>query len=141
MSPPLPAVPRKYTRATIRIGLPEPVRLLHLSDTHLTLADGRDNERKRQLASRCTADFAVGGCNSRKHLEEALAYAKEHAELIANTGDLIDFISYRNLDLAREFFSEYDCVVAAGNHEFSKYVGEAWEDEAYSLIERMEMCY
>ena len=107
----------KLTKLRIEIGLPKPVRLLHLSDTHLALADGRDNERKRQLASRRTADFAAGGCNPQMHLEEALAYAKEHAELIVHTGDLIDFISYRNLDLAREFFSEHDCVVAAGNHE------------------------
>ena len=123
----------KLAKLRIEIGLPEPVRLLHLSDTHLALADGRDNERKRQLASHRTADFAVGGCNPQIHLEEALAYAKEHAELIVHTGDLIDFISYRNLDLAREFFSKHDCVVAAGNHEFSKYVGEAWVDEAYKL--------
>ena len=75
----------KLAKLRIEIELPEPVRLLHLSDTHLALADGRDNERKRQLASRRTADFAVGGCNPRKHLEEALAYAKEHAELIVHT--------------------------------------------------------
>ena len=123
----------KLSKLRIEIGLPEPVRLLHLTDTHLAFADERDDERKRELARRRSAEFAADGVDLARHLEEAVAHAREHEELIIHTGDLIDFVSYRNLDLAGKFFAAHDCFVAAGNHEFSKYVGEAWEDEAYKL--------
>ena len=48
-----------------------------------------------------------------------------------NFGDLLDFVSYANIDRARTFAKESGCLMAAGNHEFSLYVGEAFEDAAY----------
>jgi 3',5'-cyclic AMP phosphodiesterase CpdA len=50
---------------------------------------------------------------------------------ILHTGDLIDFVSTANLELAKQFTDEHDVFMAAGNHEFSLYVGEAKEDAAY----------
>ena len=48
-----------------------------------------------------------------------------------HTGDLLDFVSAANIDAAKKFTDENDCFFVAGNHEFSLYVGEAWEDKAY----------
>ncbi|MBS1371783.1 MAG: metallophosphoesterase [Lentisphaeria bacterium] len=123
----------KLSNLRIEIGLPGPVRLLHLSDTHLAFADERDDIRKRELAISRSKAFAEHGTDLLRHLEEAAGHARANRELIVHTGDLIDFVSHRNLDCAGEFFSKVDCFAAAGNHEFSKYVGEAWEDEAYKL--------
>jgi hypothetical protein len=50
---------------------------------------------------------------------------------IMYAGDLIDFVSEANLEASKQFAEEQDCFMAAGNHEFSLYVGEAWEDAAY----------
>ena len=36
---------------TIPIGLPQPFKVLHISDTHLVRVDGRDDELKRKLAA------------------------------------------------------------------------------------------
>ena len=36
---------------TIEIGLERPVRILHASDTHLPLADDRDEARKVELGA------------------------------------------------------------------------------------------
>ena len=47
------------------------------------------------------------------------------------TGDLCDFVSLANLERAKQFVDENDVTLAAGNHEFSLYVGEAIEDAAY----------
>ena len=44
---------------------------------------------------------------------------------------MIDFVSQANLDFVRKAFDGLDVLCAAGNHEFSQYVGEAFEDEAY----------
>ncbi len=115
----------------IEIGLAKPLRFLHLSDSHLTFADERDSERKQLLAEKRTRDYAAPDCVS--YLKEGIAYAGKHCDLLLHTGDLIDFVSYRNLDLVREYFAGLDYFIAAGNHEFSKYVGEAFEDEAYKL--------
>lgn len=113
----------------LEIGLSKPLRLMHVSDTHFTFADERDNERKRELAVRRTRDYAAPDCIA--NLDEAIDYARSKCDLLLHTGDLIDFVSYRNLDLVREKFRDVDYFFAAGNHEFSKYVGEAREDEAY----------
>ena len=118
----------------ISIGVAKPLRFLHVTDSHLISADERDSERKRELArQRREAYYKHGFDCCRRGLDAALDYARRQNELVLHTGDLIDFVSYRNLELAREKLSSVDCFFAAGNHEFSKYVGEAQEDEAYKL--------
>ena len=41
----------------LHIGLAAPITLLHISDTHLTLADERENERKLTLAASRSRSF------------------------------------------------------------------------------------
>ena len=121
----------------INVGASEPFRLLHISDTHITLADERDDQRKRDLA----VDRVRGFPKAEQYLDEACQMAKQENIPIVHTGDLIDFVSAANLDRAKKFTSENDVFFIAGNHEFSLYVGEAFEDEAYrnqslSLVQR-----
>jgi predicted MPP superfamily phosphohydrolase len=111
----------------VNIGADAPFRLLHISDTHLTLADSRDDERKLKLAESRLRHFK----DAETLLGEAERYAREHNLLIVHTGDLIDFVSEANLDRVRKFTDENDVFFAAGNHEFSLYVGEAFEDAEY----------
>ena len=120
----------KIIENVIEIGLSKPFEVLHASDTHLALADDRDDQRKLDLAKQRYQyfDYALGNV---KFMSD---YAKEHNLTIVHTGDLIDFVSELNLDVARDFTSNNDVFFAAGNHEFSLYVGEAFEDEAYRNI-------
>ena len=111
----------------LHIGVEKPFTVIHMSDTHLTLADLRDGERKVTLAEKRVKHFP--------HAEEMLTLADElsrqyHAPIL-HTGDLIDFVSLANLERAKEFVDSHDLFMAAGNHEFSLYVGEAFEDETY----------
>ena len=112
---------------TLHIGAKEPFRVLHVSDTHLTDADLRDGERKVALAEKRSKIFPY----AEKTLEFASKAAKEKGVPIVHTGDLLDFVSIANLEKAKKFTDENDCFMAAGNHEFSLYVGEAKEDAAY----------
>ena len=114
-------------RTQINIGLPTPVRVLHLSDTHLTRADLRDGDRKVELADSRYKCFP----RAEEVLQFVSAQAKAMELPIVHTGDLCDFVSQANIEAAREFADEHDVFMVAGNHEFSLYVGEAWEDEAY----------
>ena len=117
----------KIDRLTISIGLEKPFRAFHISDTHLTLADDRENDRKKALAAGRSAHFKT----SEQCFAASLAHAREQNELLLHTGDLIDFVSEKNLEAAAAGFQGRDAFVSSGNHEFSQYVGEAKEDEAY----------
>lgn len=117
----------------IKIGLASPFKVLHLSDNHMCLADERDDERKNLLAQRRQKEFDSHGKGVMLHLNEQLAYAKGNNLPILYTGDLIDFVSHKNLETAQSLLKDTDYFMAVGNHEFSLYVGEAFEDEAYKM--------
>ena len=114
----------------IKVGAEKPFRFLHMSDTHFTLADERDDVRKNELAKSRTQWHG----EAEKISSEVEAYAKENDLLITHTGDYIDFVSEANLDRLEKFTKENNVFMAAGNHEFSLYVGEAFEDVAYRNI-------
>ena len=113
------------------VGAEAPFEVLHISDTHLTEADGREQDggRKLELAEKRAAVFP----DARENLREAADLARSIGAPMLHTGDLIDFVSEANLDAATRFISENDCFFAAGNHEFSLYVGEAFEDLPYKM--------
>jgi UDP-2,3-diacylglucosamine pyrophosphatase LpxH len=119
--------PLNIKEITIEIGLNKPFDVMHVSDTHLTWADDRDEEQKVKLAARRAGYMGFG----EHYLDEAIHYAREHGMYMFHTGDLYDFISEANLDLAARHMLEADWFVSAGNHEFSHYLGEAKEDDAY----------
>ncbi len=136
------AVVKKYPRwkeVTIDVGASAPFRVLHMSDTHLTEADERDDQRKLDLAEERKKYFPRADLL----IEEASAYSKKEGIPIFHTGDLIDFVSWKNLDRARAFYEDNDVFMAAGNHEFSLYVGEAFEDAAYreQSLEKVKACF
>lgn len=121
-------------QTTIDIGISLPFRAMHLSDSHICLADEREDARKRALAvHRATVfDEGVSG-RTEQYLREQLAYVDEHHMPILYTGDFCDFVSARNLESMKDALCTRECFMAAGNHEYSLYVGEAFEDEAYKM--------
>ena len=114
----------------IPVGIEKPFSALHVSDSHLTFADTRDDERKWKLAAGRQRAFQ----RAEHYLDEAINFANRHEMPILHTGDLIDFVSEANLDMVAAHFQQADWFVCAGNHEFSQYVGEALEDEAYRAV-------
>ncbi len=128
-------------KTTIEAGLDEPVHILHTTDTHLTLCDERDNERKQALALHRKKCFNDENDSVEKCLEETLEYGRKNCDLIIHTGDLIDFVSEANIDKAAEVTKMPEVMFVPGNHEYSRYVGEAWEDNAYRMNTYMKMQY
>ena len=111
----------------IDLGVEKPFSLLHVSDTHLTYADMRDGERKVELGKKRFQYFYF----AQDHLDYVKNVAITENKTVVHTGDLIDFVSTLNLEKAKEFIDSADVFMAAGNHEFSLYVGEAKEDSEY----------
>lgn len=118
-----------FRRLEVPVGAERPFSALLLADTHLTRCDARDDERRNALAAvRRQGEFR----DAKRNLDEALVYARATGiDFMLHAGDLIDFTSAANFDAAAALFAEHDFFICAGNHEFSQYVGEAEEDEAY----------
>ncbi|MBR1927910.1 MAG: metallophosphoesterase [Bacteroidales bacterium] len=124
--------PLNIKEITIEAGASKPFDVMHVSDTHIVLADSRDDDRKALLAARRTRYMGYG----EHYLDEAIRYANEKGMYMMHTGDMCDFVSEAGLDLAAKHMLMADWFVCAGNHEYSKYVGEAKEDEAYKASSR-----
>ena len=118
-----------FRRLEVPVGAARPFTALLLADTHLTRCDERDGERKNALAAvRRQGEFR----DAERFLREALARARERRpDLLLHAGDVIDFTSAANFEAAAALFSENDFFACVGNHEFSRYVGEAREDAEY----------
>lgn len=116
-------------RLTIAVGASKPFKALHLSDTHLTRVDSRDNERKHSLAASRLKVFP----DAERYFDAALRYVRENNLILLHTGDLQDFVSEANIDFIRDSLGTSNWYASAGNHEYSQYVGEAKEDAAYRL--------
>ena len=107
---------------TIEIGLSEPVKFLHMTDTHITRDDPtgwRDG----------AFDMYPGSCEL--FWAQAVEYAKKTGYPILYTGDLIDFFSEGNFKYVDEEFNKLDYIYAAGNHDFCHFLGKAVEDYEY----------
>ena len=111
----------------LTIGADLPFTFFHASDTHLTLCDQRDDARKQELAAQRAALFP----QAELRLRESANRARECGSFLVHTGDMIDFVSEANLEAAERFMRENRCIFTAGSHEFSRYVGEAFEDADY----------
>lgn len=121
----------KVEKFTLKIGATKPFAAVHISDTHITFADERETERKRQLAASRARYFS----RSEAFFNAAVEYAKERDAILLHTGDFIDFLSDKNLEFVRDEYNNdsYPCFCAAGNHEYSHYLGEAPENEEYKM--------
>jgi len=103
-------------------GLEKPVRILHLTDVHLSLSDERNKEDMIPYAAgRRNTFFQEGNCPERDpvgFLEEAMEYSKDF-DCTVFTGDVVDFNTYKNYDVAKEILAGKDYMFCAGNHEFT----------------------
>ena len=90
----------------IPVGIKKPFAALHISDTHLTMVDDRDVERKIMLAASRARWFS----KAEHYLDEAIHYARANKLMLIHTGDLIDWKGQANFDLVK--------YVVGGNYTF-----------------------
>jgi len=122
--------PLVVKKLRIEVGARSPFKAIHVSDTHIVRAARGDGDRKSLLA----AARHVGGMQyGERYLSEAIALSHREKALLIHTGDMIDFVSQANLEMAERIYGADDWFVAAGNHEYSQFVGEAKEDFAYKM--------
>lgn len=114
-------------KSTVNIGLDKPVRVLHITDTHLPLCEKDDESQFIEAAARRGAPAPI-----LESLDKQLAYARENCNLLLHTGDLIDFASNANVAFLREFLKQKNVLFIAGNHEYWRSDG-GFEDMEYRM--------
>ena len=115
-----------FTLETLDIGVDEPFYFIHAGDTHVGFIDKRDSgdERLMETAKARENDWPA----ALRTLDDLCVKAEELDALIVHTGDLIDFVSERNLDYARAFTANNSVFACAGNHEYHVYIWDDGED-------------
>lgn len=111
----------KIAKTTISIGLPSPVRLLHITDSHITRGDSTGLQ-----APWFNRDY--DGC-AEDYFLASLAYAKKNGLTVLFTGDIIDFQSEENFAYIAEHLQGVDYMYAAGNHDFYNHIERPVEDD------------
>ena len=113
-------------KTTIEIGLQKPLKILHMTDSHLPFYCDTDPENMIKQGKKRDEKASV------RYLEELVEYGEKNCDLIVHTGDLIDYISAPCVGFAKEFLKKDKLAFIAGNHEYAKYDGKK-EDMAYRL--------
>jgi len=108
-------------RVELHFGLEKPVKLLQLTDVHISLTDERNADMTERAAKRRDVFFREANFPDRDpvgYLQEAMEYAKNF-DCTLITGDLVDFNTYRNYETVAEILAGKDYMFCSGNHEFT----------------------
>ena len=117
-------------KTELHIGLDAPVRLLHVTDSHICLANEADAAYDPELVDHAKQrGNAFGGeAQIESYFEQAMDYTRRENIPMLHTGDLYDFLSEANFAYMEKALSSVDSIYAAGNHDFCHFVGRAIED-------------
>lgn len=102
-------------------GLGKPVRILQLTDVHISLADERNPDMIEYAAGRRNVFFKEANFPERDplgYLEDAMEYSKNF-DCTVITGDLVDFDTDACYEAAQKILAGKDYMYCAGNHEFT----------------------
>lgn len=116
------------TSCELAIGATEPFKALAIADTHLLFSDGRDNKTKYDVALDRYGKYVYTNVGRNEvYFLDALLYAKKNDCLLLHAGDLLDFVSPKNMEMTERLLelSGVDYFMAAGNHEYTHYSGAA----------------
>lgn len=111
---------------TVEIGLAKPLKILHITDSHIPFYCEADTEAIINQAKNRNREESVS------NLAQLMQYAEENCDLVVHSGDLIDFISIPCVEFAREYLQNEKVLFVAGNHEYWRCDGGI-EDMAYRM--------
>lgn len=114
----------KILDTVVEIGLEEPVKVLHITDAHITESDEGDDSRMKELIeTRRRTFFKEGGCPDAKpqdYLAEALELAEREGAFPVLTGDIMDLNSSGNRAVLHKLLDGRDFLFTAGTHEMQR---------------------
>ncbi len=122
----------RLTHTKLYAGLRCPVKILHITDVHLTYADENDTPEHHRLMKKRFDVFRKEGefppFTPKEYLEQAIALAKEENALLVCTGDAIDILTYGNLKVFQEIVKGEDMMFSPGGHEHQRVCRRTMEE-------------
>ncbi|MBQ2217445.1 MAG: metallophosphoesterase, partial [Firmicutes bacterium] len=109
-------------RNELQIGLTQPLRILQVSDVHLSGCCEEDSDKAKVKSKEKTAAFLkeAGGVPQEQRLKEALELA-EDCDALVFTGDIADSPSRANLELLESMLEGRRYLYTFGNHDYYSY--------------------
>lgn len=122
----------QLTNTKLSVGLEHPVKILHITDIHLTYANGMDTPEHHELMKKRTDTFRREGelapFGPKEYFEQAIALAKEENALLVCTGDAIDIHTHGNLEVMKEIIRGEDLMFSPGGHEHQRICRRTMEE-------------
>ena len=109
-------------RNELQIGLTQPLRILQVSDVHLSGCCEEDSDKAKEKSKKKTAAFLkeAGGVPQEQRLKEALELA-EDCDALVFTGDIADGPSRANRELLESMLEGRRYLYTFGNHDYYSY--------------------
>lgn len=136
----------RITHTKLNAGLEQPVKILHITDIHLTYANEKDTPRHHCLMDKRFKVFQEEGefppYTPKEYFEQAIVLAKQENALLVCTGDAIDILTYGNLEILKDMIRNEDMMFSPGGHEHQRVCVRTMEephwyqDEARARLER-----
>ena len=128
------------TTTKIEASLERPVKILHVTDVHLTYANDKDTpEHHALMRERFDVFHKEGECPAytpKEYFEQAIALAEREQALLVCTGDAIDIHTHGNLEVFWQIVGGHDMMFAVGGHEHQCRCVRTME-EPYPYAERV----
>ena len=127
-------------RTQIHAGLAAPVRILHVTDVHVTRATTEDSEEHRALMREREGVFFREGKEPphtpEEYMQAAIDLAKREGALLVCTGDAIDIHTKGNVAYLQALLRENDMMFSPGGHEHQRQCLRTLE-EPYPYAEKI----
>ena len=111
-------------KTVLEIGLEKPVKVLHITDTHITESNENDDQRMKDLIEMRRRTFEKEGGHPPKkpqeYLTEAFDLAEAEGAFPVLTGDIMDLDSAGCRKVLHECLDGKDFLFTAGTHEFQR---------------------
>ena len=106
-------------RTELDLGLPQPVRILQVTDCHLSAVCEEDSDKAKAKSKKKTAAFLkeAGGVTQEQRLKEALELSEDYDALVF-TGDVADSPSQANLQTLQSMLEGRRYLYPFGNHDY-----------------------
>lgn len=131
---------QEILHTVIDIGLEKPIKLLQVTDVHLTEYAEDDPDFQKELLDWRVQTFAKEGGyppnTPEEYLREAIALAEDMGATLVLTGDIIDIHTKGNVELFRNIIRGHDMMFTPGGHEHQRVCVRTMEEE-YPYFEIM----
>ena len=109
-------------KTELHLGLQDPLRILQVSDCHLSACCEEDSEKAKARSKKKTGGFLreSGGVSQEQRLKEALDLS-EDCDALVLTGDIADSPSPANLQVLAGMLEGRRYLYTFGNHDYYSY--------------------